>query len=60
MKVGFLALALLSACTAHKKPSKVETALANMAKDIVIPIETDHLKNRERYVKPILRAGGGV
>ncbi len=35
----------LSACTAHKKPSTVETALATMAKDIVIPIETDNLKN---------------
>jgi len=44
---GFLTvLALfLSACTAHDKPSTVETALANMAKDIVIPVETDNLKN---------------
>jgi mono/diheme cytochrome c family protein len=35
----------LAACTAHEKPSTVETALANMAKDIVIPVETDNLKN---------------
>jgi len=44
---GFLTvLALLfSACTAHEKPSSVETALANMAKDIVIPVETENLKN---------------
>jgi len=46
-KVGFLTvLALfLSACTAHQKPSSVETALANAAKDLVIPIETENLKN---------------
>jgi len=45
--VGFLmGLAfLMSACTAHEKPSTVETALANMAKDIVIPIEAESLKN---------------
>ena len=44
---GFLTvLALLvSACTAHEKPSTVETSLANMAKDIVIPVETEDLKN---------------
>jgi mono/diheme cytochrome c family protein len=36
---------LLSACTAHEKPSTVETALANVAKDILIPIETEKLKN---------------
>ena len=44
---GFLtALALLlPACTAHEKPSTVETALATMAKNIVIPIETENLNN---------------
>ncbi len=36
---------LTSACTANKKPSTVETALANVAKDIVIPIEAEDLKN---------------
>lgn len=35
----------LSACTAHKKPSTVEATLANIAKDIVIPIEAENLKN---------------
>jgi mono/diheme cytochrome c family protein len=40
-----LASFLLVSCTAHKKPSQVETDLANMAKDIVIPIETDELIN---------------
>jgi mono/diheme cytochrome c family protein len=44
---GFMAALafLLSACTAHDKPSKVETALATMAKDIVIPMEAEDLKN---------------
>ncbi len=36
---------LAVSCTANKKPSKVETALANMAKDVVIPIEAENLKN---------------
>src|ERR1035437_4579469 len=35
----------LAACTAHQKPSTVETVLATMAKDIVIPIEAEELKN---------------
>src|SRR5262249_33153927 len=36
---------LTSACTANKKPSRVEQALANMAKDVVIPIQAEDLKN---------------
>jgi mono/diheme cytochrome c family protein len=36
---------VLSACTAREKPSRVETALATVAKDIVIPIEAENLKN---------------
>lgn len=36
---------LLLGCTAHKQPSRVETTLANMAKDVVIPIEAERLKN---------------
>ena len=45
--LGFLvALAfLMPACTAHEKPWTVETAIANMAKDIVIPIEAERLRN---------------
>jgi mono/diheme cytochrome c family protein len=35
----------LSGCTAAQKPSKVETTLANMVKDVVIPIEAEHRKN---------------
>jgi len=32
-------------CTAHEGPSKAETALANMAKDVVIPLEAEQKKN---------------
>lgn len=35
----------MSGCTANKKPSKVEATLANMAKDVVIPIEARSKKN---------------
>lgn len=35
----------LSGCTAAKKPSTVETTLANMAKDVVIPIEAENRKS---------------
>jgi mono/diheme cytochrome c family protein len=34
-----------SGCTANKKPSRVESTLANMAKDVVIPIEAENKKN---------------
>jgi mono/diheme cytochrome c family protein len=36
---------LILACTAHEQPSKVETTLANMAKDVVIPLEAEGKKN---------------
>jgi mono/diheme cytochrome c family protein len=35
----------LGGCTANKKPSRVETTLANMAKDVVIPIEAENKSN---------------
>ncbi len=41
---GMLAVLILG-CTAKKQPSKLETALANMAKDVVIPIEAKNLEN---------------
>jgi mono/diheme cytochrome c family protein len=34
-----------SGCTANKTPSKVEAALANMAKDVVIPMEAENKAN---------------
>jgi len=36
---------IFTGCTATKQPSKVETTLANMAKDVVIPLEAKNLKN---------------
>lgn len=36
---------LASGCTAHKQPWSVETALANAAKDVVIPMEAQKLSN---------------
>jgi mono/diheme cytochrome c family protein len=48
---------LVAACTAHKKPSHVETTLANVAKDIVIPIETENLKNPLRGGQPTVNQG---
>lgn len=46
--LGTLACALAGlalACTANKQPSQIETALANAAKDVVIPIEASSAKN---------------
>lgn len=36
---------LMSGCSASKKPSKLETALANAAKDVVVPLEAKNIKN---------------
>lgn len=38
-------LIVMGGCTANKKPSKMETTLANMAKDVVIPIEAENKIN---------------
>ncbi len=43
--VAGLLLLLSTGCPAGKTPSKLETALANMAKDVVIPLEAQNLKN---------------
>ena len=48
---------LLSACTANRSPSKIETALANMAKDVVIPIEAETLKNPFPQSEQVIRQG---
>jgi mono/diheme cytochrome c family protein len=37
--------ALMVGCTANKQPSRAETALANMAKDVVIPMEAEDKQN---------------
>jgi mono/diheme cytochrome c family protein len=39
------ALTVLSGCTADKTPSPQETALANAAKDVAIPLEAGKMKN---------------
>jgi mono/diheme cytochrome c family protein len=36
---------IIVTCTARKSPSKVETALANAAKDIAIPMEAEKRTN---------------
>src|SRR5574337_1199595 len=56
LTVGMLG-GLVVACTAHKQPSKVETALANMAKDVVIPIEAENLKNPQSAIPEVIRQG---
>ena len=43
--LGATLASLLLGCTAHKQPSRVETTLANVAKDVVIPIEAEHKQN---------------
>ncbi len=48
---------LILGCTAHKQPSKVETTLANMAKDVVIPIEAQNLKNPLPANDEVVREG---
>jgi len=44
-------------CTAHRLPSTVETTLANMAKDVVIPIEAERRKNPLPDSDEVIRQG---
>lgn len=48
---------LTSGCPASKKPSKLETTLANMAKDVVIPLEAQKLKNPASATDENIQAG---
>jgi mono/diheme cytochrome c family protein len=58
MVSALVALSLLSlACTANKKPSKVESTLANVSKDIVIPLEAEDLKNPLPATKHAVQQG---
>lgn len=52
--------ALLFGCTARKQPSRTETTLANMAKDVIIPIEAEHKKNPLPETDEILDQGRQV
>lgn len=46
LSVAVVALVVLvSGCSASKKPSKLETVLANAAKDVVVPLEAKSLRN---------------
>ena len=47
----------LGGCTANKSPSTVETTLANMAKDVVIPIEAEKKGNPSSASEDGLHAG---
>ncbi len=51
---------LTLACTANKQPSKIETALANAAKDVVIPIEASSAKNPLPSSDEVTRQGEQV
>lgn len=48
---------LLSGCSADKQPSKLETVLANMAKDVVIPMQAQALENPVPASEQVIRQG---
>lgn len=54
--MGILAV-LLSGCSADQQPSKLETALANMAKDVVIPIQAKALENPLPESEQVMQEG---
>lgn len=55
-----ISVLLLVACSAHKQPTRVETVLANVAKDVLIPIEAENLKNPLPASPDIIRQGQQV
>lgn len=50
-------LVLLAGCSAHRKPSTVEQALADAAKDVVIPIEAENLRNPVKSTPESIQKG---
>jgi mono/diheme cytochrome c family protein len=52
--------AFMFGCTANVQPSKVETTLANMAKDVVIPIQAGDKKNPLPDTNEVLSQGRQV
>jgi mono/diheme cytochrome c family protein len=52
-----LAALMLAGCTAHKQPWSVETALANAAKDVVIPLQAEKLVNPLTVSPEVVSAG---
>ena len=58
LNVAALTLVVLSSgCSASKKPSKLETALANAAKDVAVPLEAKDIKNPFPATDANIRAG---
>ena len=53
---GAVGLGLLG-CSAAKQPSKIEEMLANMAKDVVIPLEAKNLSNPLPANEEVIRQG---
>ncbi|MDE3180257.1 MAG: c-type cytochrome [Acidobacteriota bacterium] len=50
-------IVLCPGCTANKKPSSIEYTLANVAKDVVIPIEAHNVKNPVPSSDEAVKAG---
>ncbi len=59
---SLLAVFVFSAtgCTANKKPSKLETWLANMAKDVAIPLEAQKVVNPVAKAPEVIQEGEHV
>ena len=60
LTLGLLIVALAAfmlGCTAHAQPSKTETTLANVAKDLVIPVEAEHKKNPVPDTEEVVKQG---
>jgi mono/diheme cytochrome c family protein len=49
--------AFMLGCTARARPSKTETTLANVAKDLVIPVEAERKKNPVPDTKEVVKQG---
>ena len=60
LALGLLIVALAAfmiGCTAHAQPSKTETTLANVAKDLVIPVEAGRKKNPVPDTEEVVKQG---
>ena len=60
LTLGALIVALAAfmlGCTAHAQPSKTETTLANVAKNLVIPVEAEHKKNPVPDTQAVVEQG---
>ncbi|MBI2818100.1 MAG: c-type cytochrome [Acidobacteria bacterium] len=57
--LGFVAI-LSASCSADKKPSKLETTLATMAKDVAIPIQAKDLRNPLPPSQEVVQEGQAI